>query len=147
MILMLPLTTGANVSLTCTADLHVPIRKMKVKGVNIPWMTADLSQAMQQRDHHLKKAQKTQSKTHWSAYHKYRCFVNRKKVRECKSQYYENLIKENKNNPFGLWKTLNELTSRNIKSSAPSSIITEGIEHKNTKSMSSLFNKFLPVLE
>ena len=53
-----------------------------------------------------------------------------------------NLIKENKNNPSGLWKTLNELTSRNIKSSAPSSIITDGVEYKNTKSMSSLFNKF-----
>jgi hypothetical protein len=69
---------------TDIADLHSPIKKMKVKGVNIPWMTAELSQAMQ-RDHHLKKAQKTQSKTHWSAYRKYRCFVN-KKVCECKSQ-------------------------------------------------------------
>jgi hypothetical protein len=110
--------------------MHAPIKKMKVKGVNIPWMTAELSQAMQQRDHHLKKARKTQSKTHWSVYRKYRCFVN-KKVRECKSQYYQNLIKENENNPSGLWKTMNELTSRNIKSSAPCSngrCITQ--EHK-----------------
>ena len=45
---------------TDTADLHVPVKKMKViKGVNIPWMTAGLSQAMQQRNHNLKKAQKT----------------------------------------------------------------------------------------
>ena len=86
----------------------------------------------------LKKAQKTQSKTHWSAYRKYRYLVNK----NLKSQYYENLIKENKNNPSGPWKTLNELTSRNIKSSAPSSIITVGVEYKNTKSMSSLFNNF-----
>jgi hypothetical protein len=63
-------------------------------------------------------------------------------VRECKSQYYENLIKENKNNPSGLWKTLHELTSRNIKSSSPRSIITDGVEHKHTKFMSSLFNTF-----
>ena len=42
---------------TDIADLHVSIKKMKVKGVNIPWMTAELSQAMQPRDHHLKKAQ------------------------------------------------------------------------------------------
>ena len=60
----LPLTTGANVLLHDIADMHAPIKKMKVKGVNIPWMTAELSQAMQQRDHHLKKARKTQSKTH-----------------------------------------------------------------------------------
>ena len=32
---------------TDIADEHAPIKKMKVKGVNIPWMTAELSQAMQ----------------------------------------------------------------------------------------------------
>ena len=29
------------------ADQQAPIKKMKVKGVNIPWMIAELSQAMQ----------------------------------------------------------------------------------------------------
>ena len=32
---------------TDIADQHAPIKKMKAKGVNIPWMTAELSQAMQ----------------------------------------------------------------------------------------------------
>ena len=31
---------------------------MKVRGISIPWMTAELSRAMQDRDYHLKKAQK-----------------------------------------------------------------------------------------
>ena len=48
----------------CFTDVADRLEKMKVKGVNIPWMTAELSQAMQQRDHHLKEAHKTQSKTH-----------------------------------------------------------------------------------
>jgi methylthioribose-1-phosphate isomerase len=60
---MLPLTTANWCKcFTDIADLHAPIKKMKVKGVNIPWMTAELSQAMQQRDHHLKKAQKNSQK-------------------------------------------------------------------------------------
>ena len=32
---------------TDIADQHAPIKKIKVKGVNIPWMIAELSQAMQ----------------------------------------------------------------------------------------------------
>ena len=104
-------------------------------------MTAELSQAMQDRDYHLKKAQKTKSAHHWSSYRKLRCLVNRK-VRECKSNYYETLIKENNNNPSGLWKTLNELTSRGTHSSSPASVIPEGVEHKTSKTIASLFNNF-----
>ena len=111
------------------------------KGVNIPWMTAELSQAMQDRDYHLKKAQKTKSAHHWSSYRKLRCLVNRK-VCECKSNYYETFIKENNNNPSGLWKTLNELTSRGTHSSSPTSVISEGVEHKTSKTIASLFNNF-----
>ena len=59
------------------ADMHTPMKKMKVKGISIPWMTAELSRAMQDRDYHLKKAQKTQSQHHWSSYRKLRCFVNK----------------------------------------------------------------------
>ena len=95
---------------------------MKVRGISIPWITAELSRAMQDRSYHLKKAHKTHSQHHWSCYRKLRCLVN-KEVRECKSKYYESLIRENRNNPSGLWKTLNELTSRNTHSTAPSCIV------------------------
>ena len=93
------------------------------------------------RDYHLKKAQKTQSQHHWSCYRKLRCLVN-KEVRECKSKYYESLIRENRNNPSGLWKTLNELTSRNTHSTAPSCIVSNGVETTNSQSISTLFNTF-----
>ena len=128
------------------ADQHAPIKNMKVKGIGIPWMTVEISQTMHNRDYHLKKANKTQSKIHWSAYCKLRCLVN-KQIREGKSSYYENLIKENNKNPSGLWKTLNEITSRSKPSSAPSSIISNGIEHKDTKSIASLFNNFFTNIE
>ena len=126
---------------TDLADTHAPIKKMKVRGIRIPWMTAELSRAMQDRDYHLKKAQKTQSQHHWSCYRKLRCLVN-KEVRECKSKYYESLIRENRNNPSGLWKTLNELTSRNTHSTAPSCIVSNGVETTNSQSISTLFNTF-----
>ena len=55
------------------------------------------------------------------------------------------MIKENNKNPTGLWKTLNEITSRSKPSSAPSSIISNGTEHKDTKSIASLFNNFFTI--
>ena len=102
-----------------------------------------LSRAMQDRYYHLKKAQKTQSQHHWSCYRKLHCLVN-KEVRECKSKYYESLITENRNNPSGLWKTstLNELTSPNTHSTAPSCIVSNGVETTNSQSISTLFNTF-----
>ena len=127
---------------TDLADTHAPIKKTKVRGISIPWMTAELSRAMQDRDYHLKKAQKTQSQHHWSSYRKLRCLVN-KEVRECKSKYYESLIRGNRNNPSGLWKTLNELTSCNTHSTAPSCIVSNnGVETTNSQSISTLFNTF-----
>ena len=54
------------------------------------------------------------------------------------------MIKENNKNPSGLWKTLNDIASRSTVSH--SSIISNGIEHKDTKSIASLFNNFLLLL-
>ena len=41
--------------------------------------------------------------------------------------------------------SVNEITSRSKPSSAPSSIISNGIEHKDTKSIASLFNNFFTI--
>ena len=53
------------------------------------------------------------------------------------------MIRENRNNPSGLWKTLNELTSRNTHSTAPSCIVSNGVETTNSQSISTFFNTFL----
>jgi hypothetical protein len=101
---------------------------------------------MQDRDYHLKKAHKTKSETYWSTYRKLRCFVN-KKVRECKSKYYENLIDEHNNNPPGLWKTLNELTSRNSQSQ-PQAQLYQMVWNTRIQNPLHFFStSFLPMLE
>ena len=41
------------------------------------------------------------------------------------------------NNPSGLWKTLNELTSRGTHS-----VVSEDVDHKTSKTIASLFNNF-----
>ena len=41
---------------TDIADYHAPIKKLRTKGVQTPWLTADLSRTMQDHDHHHRKA-------------------------------------------------------------------------------------------
>ena len=58
------------------------------------------------------------------------------------------MIRENRNNPSGLWKTLNDLTSRNTHSTAPSCIVSNGVETTNSQSISTLlFNTFFTGIE
>jgi hypothetical protein len=40
---------------TNVADLLTPIKKLRTKGIQTPWLTTDLSNAMQDRDYHHRK--------------------------------------------------------------------------------------------
>ena len=81
-------------------------------------MTPDLIQSMRNRDFHLKQAHKTNSNYHWEKYREVKNYIN-KQVKLCKSNYYQNLINVNKDNPAGLWKSLNEITARDKSTTTP----------------------------
>ena len=49
---------------TDIADRHAPIKKLRTKGVQTPWLTADLSTTMQDHDYHHRKAVKSNSPYH-----------------------------------------------------------------------------------
>ncbi len=53
---------------TDIADRHAPTRKLRVKGRHAPWITANLSNAMRDRDYHKRKAIKSNSEYHWKLY-------------------------------------------------------------------------------
>ena len=54
------------------ADSHAPIKRRRVRGVPLPWMST-----MQDHDYHRRKAIKSNSHFHWSEYRRLRNFVNR----------------------------------------------------------------------
>ena len=82
---------------TNVADFHAPIKKLRTKGIQTPWLTTDLSNAMQDRDYHHRKAVKSNSPFHWMMYKKIKSYVNTN-VKKCKAEYYSNLINTNKGN-------------------------------------------------
>ena len=118
---------------TDIADRHAPTRKLRVKGRHAPWITANLSNAMRDRDYHKRKAIKSNSEYHWKLYKQAKISVN-KLIKKCKSDYYIDLISKNKGDSNALWKTLNEITSR--KSSAPITCIEiDGTPHTDVNSI------------
>ena len=125
-----------------TATRHAPIKKSRVKGIETPWMTSDLSSALQDRDYHHRKAVKTSSSHHGKfIYKKLKIYIN-KAVVKCKAEYYQDLINKNKLNSRELWKTLNKVTSRKS-SPPPSSIETNGISLMDPKDCRNLQHPLL----
>ena len=125
-----------------SANKHAPIKTKRVKTtVKAPWMTSELLELMRERDFHLKHAQKSNSDYHWNTYRELRNFINQQ-VKICKSNYYQNLITSNKDNPGELWKTINEITSRNPTKTTPSCIISENIPVNEPRSIATIMNDY-----
>ena len=121
---------------------HVPAKTRRVRGTPTPWMTFEIATLMRDRNYHLRKAKGNKTNFHWKQYRALRNKVQRK-IKKSKSEYYCNLIKDSRNNPSDLWKSVKEV----IPGSNPHkvnviSLISDGITHTNPTSMSSIFNKF-----
>ena len=74
------------------ADKHAPIKKSRIKGIKTSWLTAELKDAMRDRDYHHRKAIKSNSEFHWNMYKKLKCLFT-KQVKKNKADYYLELIK------------------------------------------------------
>ena len=122
------------------ANNHSPIKRSRVSGAHMPWLTSHLSQLMHKRDLYHRRALKSKSQAHWSLYRKIQNTVN-KEIKESKSAYYSKLIEDNKNNSSVLRETLAEVTSRNVKNTI-NSIEADDIIYSNHRSIASFFNQY-----
>ncbi len=122
------------------ADSHAPIKRCRVKGVRSPWMTNAISEGMQNRDYHHRKATKTGSPYNWRMFKIYRNFVN-KEMKTSKSNYYIKQIEESKGGASKVWKSINEVVSEKGNSSAPNCIISDEVQYTDVKSIATVMNK------
>ena len=114
--------------------------------VRAPWMTSKLLNLMRERDFHLKHAQKYNLEYHWNTYRDLKNFIN-EQVKICKSNYYQNLINDNRDKPAELWKTINEVTSRNPTKITPSCIISEDVPVNDPRSIATIMNDFFSSID
>ena len=96
---------------------------------------------MRERDYHQKQAHKTNSEYHWQHFRQLRNHVNNQ-VTLAKSKSFQDSVNSNKDKPSDLWKTLNELTSRNKSGTTPSCIISEEMPIADQKSIASILNEY-----
>ena len=103
--------------------------------------TSELLDYMRERDFHLKHAQKYNSEYHWNTYRDLKNFINQQ-IKICKSNYYQNLINNNRDNPAELWRTINEITSRNPTKTTTSCIISENVPVNDPRSITTIMNGY-----
>jgi hypothetical protein len=115
------------------ADAHAPVR--------CQWMNSKISEAMQDRDYHHRKAVKSNKTYHWNMYKKLRNFVN-KEVTSAKSKYYCELIEQSKADSSRIWKAVNKVSSRDNNSLTLQYIVTDGVKHSDSKSIATALNTY-----
>ena len=126
------------------ADEHAPIKRRRVKGISLPWMNSKLSEAMRDRDHHHRKAIKSNSTYHWGMYKRLRNFVNRE-IKSATSKYYCDLIEEADGDSSKIWKAVSDASRRGVNhrsESRPQCIISDGVQYSSPKSIASALNSY-----
>ena len=80
---------------------HTPIKTIRVRGNNLPYVTAEVKSLMRQWDYFRGKANKSGSKYLRQAYQQL-----------SKSDYYTKKIEESKDNLKNTWRVLKNVTNR-----------------------------------
>ena len=78
-----------------TLDMHAPISESRIRGNNLPYITAEMRKLIRTRDYLKKKANKTGSKYLHQAFQQIRNKV-KYGIRKLRSEYYQNKIEENR---------------------------------------------------
>ena len=77
------------------ADSHTPRNRVRVRGQKVPWLTGEVKQLMNERDHFHKLALRTNSELHWSSYKHLRNVVTLK-LRKEKQRYFNDQLQKTK---------------------------------------------------
>ena len=129
--------------ITEIADIHCPIRKMKISNDNPHWMSKEIIESIHNKDMLYKIAKQTGVEEDLELYK-----VSKKEVKfmvsNAKEEYIKDQLEQSKNNPRKFWRNINEMSglgkSRN-KSKIGKLIDEEGKEYEN-QSAADFLNDF-----
>ena len=104
-------------------NVHAPIKRRRVRSDFAPWLTPSIRKSMAIRDRLKKIAAKNPEM--WSLYTKQRNRVT-KEIRSAIQDHYKHLINESNGDPKKMWKTINRVLEKDVKSTSLSTIESEG---------------------
>lgn len=121
---------------------HAPLKKKRIRNKKSPWLNAGIKRSMIERDKLKSTAIRTNFSEDWSNYKKAKNRVNNK-IKETKTQYYKEHFRSNSGKPREIWKSINEVMSRNTKNDSNiNSIKTNAGSTTSPEVMSETFNKY-----
>lgn len=93
-------------------DKHAPLRRRATKTNYAPWLDKEIRALMSERNTAKATANQSDCPLDWARFRKLRNTVS--KLNKCKKKlYYQQKLKEAKNNSKMMWKTMNNITGRN----------------------------------
>ena len=96
---------------------HAPRIRVRVRGQKVTWLTREVKQLMNERDHFHNLALRTNNESHWSSYKPLRNVMTLK-LRKEKQRYFNEQLRETKGDSRGTWKNLKQLLGNGSKSSS-----------------------------
>ena len=118
---------------------HAPLRTMRVRTRNSPWITSELKKRMHDRDILKIKASKSNDWNDWSLFKKQSNIVN-SEIRLAKQAYYQHSFNKYTGDSKKTWQTINELTSRKSGKKSVASLKVNGVSRTNPTELSNQFN-------
>ena len=109
--------------LTSVIDKHAPLRTKRIKNKSSPWITNELLREIHNRDFLKKKAASTNDPLVWKQFKDARNKTNNS-IKKAKRKCFSEKLDANKGNPRKTWRLINELHSRQSKSTRVSQIKT-----------------------
>ena len=126
--------------ISCGTEQTCPCIKFRIRGSNLPYITADVRRLARQRDFLRKKANKTGSKYLRQAFQQIKHRVTYT-LRKLRSDYYTSKIAEHEGNPKATWRILKQVISRDTKSGDIERICHNGELVDNKALISETFNR------
>ena len=119
---------------------HAPVSNIRIRGSNLPYITAGVRRLGRQRNFLRKKANKMGPKYLWQAFQQFKHRVTYT-VRKLRSDYYTSKIAEPEGNPKATWKILKQVINRDTKSGDIERICHNGETVDNKALTSETFNQ------
>ena len=101
---------GLNQFFLSVLDKIAPFKTIRIKQRTQPWMSTEMIKLINLRDTYLRQFRKSKNQSDYELFIYHRNQVKYKKEKD-KSQYYINVVNENKNRPKKLWPILKEVGS------------------------------------
>lgn len=122
-------------------DFHAPLRTKRIGKKRNPWITSDLLKKMSKRDILKKRAERSNSDDLWNDYKKERNSVNNA-IKCAKRDYFMDNIEQSRGDMRKTWKLINELSSRQCKTSDISQIIIDERKITSSSEIAESFNTY-----